>query len=108
MSRDSLASGSTLTREQLDAELCKRMTERVWQADVVALAKANSWMVAHFRPAKTAEGWRTPVEGHAGFVDLVLARGEVVRPRHDVAGRSSCRTIPSCHPNEGSCRRADD
>lgn len=53
-------------------------TEEAFQRRVIAYAKANGWMVAHFRPAKTEKGWRTPVEGHAGFVDLVLARDGVV------------------------------
>jgi len=37
-------------------------------------------MVAHFRPAQVREGkWLTPMQGHKGFPDLVLARkGEVV------------------------------
>lgn len=29
--------------------------------------------VAHFRPAETRKGWRTPVQGDKGFPDLVLA-----------------------------------
>jgi hypothetical protein len=41
---------------------------------VVELARLYGWRVAHFRPARTAKGWRTPVEGHAGFPDMVLAR----------------------------------
>jgi VRR-NUC domain len=35
--------------------------------------------VAHFRPARTERGWRTPVAANgAGFVDLVLVRERVV------------------------------
>jgi hypothetical protein len=42
---------------------------------VVALAKYHGWLCAHFRPALTNKGWRTPVEADgAGFPDLVLAK----------------------------------
>jgi hypothetical protein len=50
-------------------------TEASFQSAVVAYARANGWLVAHFRPARTARGWRTPVEADgAGFPDLVLVR----------------------------------
>lgn len=45
---------------------------------VIDLAKLRGWRVAHFRPARTRGGWRTPVQGHNGFPDLVLARNGVV------------------------------
>jgi hypothetical protein len=32
----------------------------------------------HSRPCRTAQGWRTAVQGDVGFVDLVLARAGVV------------------------------
>jgi hypothetical protein len=36
---------------------------------------AYGWRAAHFRPARTAKGWRTPVAADgAGFPDLVLVR----------------------------------
>jgi hypothetical protein len=42
---------------------------------VVALARLRGWRVAHFRPARTAQGWRTPVQGDGrGFPDLLLVR----------------------------------
>jgi len=45
----------------------------------IALARSLGWeRVAHFRPARTAKGWRTPVEGDKGFPDLVLVRERVV------------------------------
>lgn len=51
-------------------------SERALQAQVIALARLYGWRVAHFRPARTAKGWRTPVEGDgAGFPDLILVRG---------------------------------
>jgi hypothetical protein len=52
-------------------------TERDLMAAVLDLARLLGWRVAHFRPARTERGWRTPVEGDgAGFPDLVLVRGE--------------------------------
>ena len=55
------------------------MTEKEWQARVVDLAKVMGWRFAHFRPAQTARGWRTAMEGMPGFPDLVLVRaGRVI------------------------------
>lgn len=59
-------------------ELQKRMTESQFTETVIELAKYNRWMVSHFRAARTERGWRTPLQGHAGFPDLILARGGVV------------------------------
>jgi len=50
------------------------LTERDFTAQVIQYAKLRGWVVAHFRPALTDKGWRTPVQGDAGFPDLVLAR----------------------------------
>jgi hypothetical protein len=51
------------------------VNEASLQAAVVDLAHAYSFKAAHFRPAQTAKGWRTPVGGDGrGFVDLVLAK----------------------------------
>jgi hypothetical protein len=52
------------------------VTERQLQQAVIEMARMLGWMVAHFRPAQTAKGWRTAVEGDgAGFPDLTLVRG---------------------------------
>lgn len=52
-----------------------RVSEAEWQRTVIECAQVNGWTVAHFRPARTQRGWRTPVEADgAGFPDLVLAR----------------------------------
>lgn len=51
------------------------MTEAQLQQGVIELARLLGWRVAHFRPAQTARGWRTPVEADGkGFPDLVLVR----------------------------------
>ena len=53
------------------------MTEAELQAAVVQLAQLLGWRVAHFRPARTERGWRTPVAADgAGFPDLVMVRKE--------------------------------
>lgn len=56
------------------------MTEAQLQDAIVDLAHLYGWAVAHFRPARTEHGWRTPAQyDAAGFVDLVL-----VHPRRGV------------------------
>ncbi len=51
-------------------------SEANFQRQVIQLAKLYRWRVAHFRPARTEHGWRTPVEADGnGFPDLVLIRG---------------------------------
>ena len=51
------------------------MTEAQWQARVLDLAKLCGWRVAHFRPARTATGWRTAVEADGvGYPDLTMVR----------------------------------
>jgi hypothetical protein len=52
--------------------------ETPFQATVIDYAKLRGWFVCHQRPARTATGWRTAVQGHEGFPDLVLARNGVV------------------------------
>lgn len=48
-------------------------TEREFQKCVIDLAHANGFRVAHFRPARTAKGWRTACQADAkGFPDLVI------------------------------------
>ena len=50
------------------------VTEHELQDAVIQLARLLGWRVAHFRPAMTAHGWRTPVSADgAGFPDLVCA-----------------------------------
>lgn len=53
------------------------MTEAQLQAAVIEMARTLGWLTAHFRPALTERGWRTPVSGDGkGFPDLILVRGE--------------------------------
>ena len=49
------------------------MKEQQFLNNIVQLAHLHGWMVAHFRPAKTDKGWRTPVSADGkGFPDLLL------------------------------------
>lgn len=49
--------------------------EGEFQDQVIKLARLFGWRVAHFRPAKTSKGWRTPVSADGkGFPDLVMAK----------------------------------
>ena len=51
------------------------MTEREFQQAVVQLARLMGWRVHHARPALTQRGrWLTPIQGDAGFPDLVQCR----------------------------------
>lgn len=45
---------------------------------VIAEAQSAGWLVTHFRHAWTEKGYRTPVQGDAGFPDLVLVRERVI------------------------------
>jgi len=56
-----------------------QMTEAELSDCVVELAHLFGWRVAHFRPAMTKHGWRTPVAADgAGFPDLIMARDRLV------------------------------
>ena len=51
------------------------MSEAELQRTVLEMAQSFRWLRAHFRPAMTMRGFRTPVEGDgAGFPDLILVR----------------------------------
>ncbi len=51
------------------------MTETELLNGVLAMAGVFGWRSFHVRPARTAHGWRTAVQGDGrGFPDLVLLR----------------------------------
>ncbi|MDD3102552.1 MAG: hypothetical protein PHE59_05405 [Patescibacteria group bacterium] len=57
---------SDITHEELDRLFLK-------------IAHGFGWKAAHFRPAKTAKGWRTPVAGDGkGFLDWLLVKDRVL------------------------------
>jgi hypothetical protein len=53
----------------------KPVSEAEFTRQVIQLAQACGWMVAHFRAARTKHGWATPVSGDGkGWPDLTLIR----------------------------------
>jgi hypothetical protein len=55
------------------------VSELELQNAVIDLARVLGYRVAHFRAARTADGWRTPVAADgAGFPDLVLVKRRVI------------------------------
>lgn len=55
------------------------MSEAEWTREVIAYAKQQGWMVAHFRPAQVRSGrFITAMSGDVGYPDLTMARDEVV------------------------------
>lgn len=49
------------------------VTEAQLQQAVIETARTFGWRVAHFRPAQTKHGWRTPVAADGkGFPDLCM------------------------------------
>lgn len=64
------------------------MLEHELQRAVVEAARLLGWRVAHFRPAQTKHGWRTPVSADGkGFPDLVLARDRLLFVELKIHGR---------------------
>ena len=55
-------------------------TEAEFQQAVIELARTLGYAVAHFRPAKTSKGWRTPVAADGkGWPDLaIVGRGRII------------------------------
>ena len=50
-------------------------SEADFMAQVIEVAHLLGWRVAHFRPARTAHGWRTPVAADGqGWPDLFMVR----------------------------------
>jgi len=49
-------------------------SESSLQKQVIDLARLHGWLVHHVRPAMTAKGYRTPLQGDTGFPDCVLLK----------------------------------
>ena len=50
------------------------MRESDLKSHIIELAKWQGWLIHHDLPALDSRGkWRTHIEGHAGFPDIVLA-----------------------------------
>ena len=72
------------------------ITETQFQAQVIELARILGWRSVHFRPALTARGWRTPVQGDgAGFPDTLLVRRDriVAAELKSAAGKPSTEQL---------------
>lgn len=52
----------------------KKQTEADFTKMVIGLAQLHGWRVMHQRPARTAKGWRTAIQGDPGFPDLIMIR----------------------------------
>ncbi len=52
-----------------------KYTETMMVNDIVREAQNLGWLVHHDRPAFTQRGWRTALQGDAGFQDLLLLKG---------------------------------
>lgn len=51
------------------------ITEAELTGQILQYAKLRGWTTAHFRPARTKDGWRTAVSGDGkGFPDLFMVR----------------------------------
>ncbi len=51
------------------------ISERAFLRMILDLAHLRHWRAAHFRPARTAKGWRTAVQGFGkGFPDVIALR----------------------------------
>ncbi len=64
-----------MTDRQTLLSLC---SENEFMEHVIGYARLQHWKIAHFRPARTARGWRTAMQGDEGFQDLVMARERVI------------------------------
>ena len=64
-----------LTLAEYEAAVRLTWSEDELLTDTIQRAQGHGFRVAHFRPAKTAKGWRTAVQGDGlGFPDLVMLR----------------------------------
>lgn len=65
-----------MTKTEAVTALERATTEAELQVAVIDLARLRGWLVHHTRPARLSSGgWRTPIQGHAGYPDLTMARG---------------------------------
>ena len=62
-----------------------RINEASFQSTILELARLYGWHVHHTRAVQTRPGyWATPLQGVAGFPDLVLAKSPTARHRGGV------------------------
>lgn len=51
-----------------------KVSEAEFTRTVIEYARFRRWLVNHQRPARTARGWRTAIQGDAGFPDIIAVR----------------------------------
>ncbi len=61
--------------QQMPKKALANVLERDFQASIIEAAHLHGWRVHAERPARTAKGWATPIQGDPGFVDIVLVKG---------------------------------
>ena len=72
-----------MNRDELHRQLAKKMLEKPELTDtIIGLAQDLGWLVHHDRPARTDKGYRTAIQGDAGFPDLLMV--------HPVSGTVIC------------------
>jgi hypothetical protein len=72
--------GATVAGVSVAAVVPAEMPEEDFAKVILGVAKDCGWRTAHFRPARTAKGWRTAVAGDGkGFPDLILIRKRPAR-----------------------------
>jgi hypothetical protein len=80
-----------VARMTFHTQLNTKMSEKEWQKMVTETADWFGWIYYHSRPALTQAGkWATPLQGLAGFPDLVLVhktRGLVFAELKSQTGR---------------------
>jgi hypothetical protein len=66
------------------------MTENDLTAAVLELLDLFGWRAVHARPARTAHGWRTPLQGPtaAGFPDIFAVKGNRILAAELKVGRN--------------------
>src|SRR5258705_9090381 len=66
-------------REHGRDPLAAAMSEEELLTAVLQLCRVLGLRTAHFRPARTEKGWRTPVSGDGkGFPDLIIVGSQVL------------------------------
>ena len=52
------------------------VTEKQFSQQIEQLLDLFGWRWCHFRPARTAQGWRTAISGYEGFPDYIAVKGK--------------------------------
>lgn len=52
----------------------RQHTEDAFVSTIIEMAHLYGWLAYHPLPSRTGQGYRTALQGDAGFVDLVLAK----------------------------------